>query len=103
MRTATLHIKVSPDFAHRLKALAQKRSVPVGELVRDAVSSSYQLDLADLSERQRAAVAAYQGGFISVGKLAEEMGLGVFAVRQWLSEHDIPQNNCYAETDTGNA
>jgi predicted HTH domain antitoxin len=103
MRTSTLHIKVSPQFAQRLKSLANKRSVPVGELVRDAVSSSYQLDLADLSERQRAAVSAYQGGYISIGKLAEEMGLNVFAVREWLAEHDMPQNSCYTDTDTDHA
>lgn len=103
MRSSTLHIKVSPDFAQRLKVLARKRNVPVGELVRDAVSSSYQLELADLSERQRTAVAAYQGSYISIGKLAEEMGLSVFAARGWLAEHDISQNNCYADADAGNA
>jgi len=103
MRTATLHIKVSPGFAQRLRSLARKRGIPVGELVRDAVSSSYQLEFVDLSERQRTAVAAYQGGYVSIGKLAEEMGLSVFAVRGWLAEHDIPQNTCYADADTRNA
>lgn len=103
MHSSTLHIKVKPAFAQRLKNLAKKRSVPVGELVREAVSSLYQLDLADFSERQRMVVSAYQGGYVSLGKLAEEMGMTVLDARTWLSEHDIAQNNSFSDGDTANA
>jgi predicted HTH domain antitoxin len=103
MRTSTLHIKVRPAYAQKLKSFAKKRNVPVGELVREAVASSYQLELADLNESQRTVVAAYQGGYVSIGKLAEEMGMKVFDARKWLSEHDIAQNNSFSDDDTANA
>jgi predicted HTH domain antitoxin len=103
MHSSTLHIKVRQGFAERLKVLAKKRSVPVGELVRDAVASSYQLELADLNERQRMVVSAYKGGYVSLGKLAEEMGMTVLDIRTWLMEHDIAQNNSFSEGDEVNA
>jgi len=103
MRSSTLHIKVRPDFAQKLKNLAKKRNVPVGELVREAVASSYQLELEDLSERQRTVVSAYQGGYISLGKLAEGMGMTVFDMRKWLLEHDIAQNNSFSDNDSAHA
>lgn len=103
MRSSTLHIKVRPVFAQKLKLLAKKRSVPVGELVREAVVASYQLELADLNERQHAVVSAYQGGYVSIGKLAEDLGMTVFDARAWLSDHDIAQNNSFADGDTANA
>lgn len=103
MDSATLHIKVSPEVARGLKNLAKKRNVPVGELVRRAVASSYQLDWSNLPDHQRRAVAAYQGGYISLGKLAEEMGLTVVDVRRWLSEHDIVRHSVYCDDDAGNA
>lgn len=103
MNTSTLHIKVDPKLARGLKNLARKRNVPVGELVRQAVASSYQLELAELPDHQQKAVSAYQGGYISTGKLAQEMGMSVMKVREWLAEHDIPQNNAYSEEDLRNA
>jgi predicted HTH domain antitoxin len=103
MHSSTLHIKVRPAIAQKLKVLAKKRSVPVGELVREAVASSYQLDLADLNDRQRMVVSAYQGGYVSLGKLAEEMGMTVLDARTWLTEHDIPQNNSFSDDDAANA
>lgn len=103
MHSSTLHIKVRPALAQQLKVLAKKRSVPVGELVREAVASSYQLDLADLNDRRRMVVSAYQGGYVSLGKLAEEMGMTVLDARTWLTEHDIPQNNSFSEHDASNA
>ncbi|MDD5672775.1 MAG: hypothetical protein PHC61_01305 [Chitinivibrionales bacterium] len=103
MRSATLHIKVRPSFAQKLKSLAKKRSVPMGELVREAVASSYQLELADLSERQRTVVSAYQGGYVSIGKFAEEMGMTLLDARTWLLEHDIAQNNSFSHGDAENA
>ena len=103
MQNSTLHIKVSPELARALKALSQKREVTVSELVRQAVLSCYQLDLTNLNEKQRRAVEAYQGGYISLGKLAEEMGMDIFAIRRWLADHGIPQNNPFLENDVKNA
>ena len=99
MQNSTLHIKVRPELAKGLKVLAKKRETSVGELIRKAVLSCYQIDLLDLNERQRRAIEAFQGGYISLGKLAEEMGMNAWNTRKWLEEHNIPQNNSFVEDD----
>ena len=103
MQSATLHVKIKPEIAEGLKELSKKRATSVGELVRQAVISCYQLELLDLGEKQRRAVEAYQGAYISLGRLAEEMGMSVLTARQWLNERDIPQNNSFNEDDVKNA
>ena len=103
MQSSTIHIKVKPELAKGLKALSRKRETSVGELVRQAVLSCYQLDLLNLNEKQRRAVEAFQGGYISLGKLAEEMGMNVWNTRKWLNEHEIAQNNSFLEDDVNNA
>jgi hypothetical protein len=103
MQNTTLHIKIRPELADGLKALSKKSETSVGELVRRAVISCYQLDLLGLNEKQRRAVEAYQGGYISLGKVAEELGMNVWEVRSWLAEHDILQNNSFLEGDVNNA
>ncbi len=74
-----------------------------GELVRQAVLSCCQLDLLSLRNHQKRALEAYRGSYISLGKLAEEMGMNIFAMRQWLFEHDISQNTIFIEDDLSNA
>jgi hypothetical protein len=103
MQNATLHIKIKPELAKGLKKLSQKRETSVGALVRQAVLSCYQLDLLSLNEKQRHAVEAFKGCYISIGKLAEEMGMNVWDARNWLEEHDIAQNNAYLDDDVRNA
>ena len=103
MQSSTIHIKVKPELAKGLKALSRKRETSVGELVRQAVLSCYQLELLNLNEKQRRAVEAFQGGYISLGKLAEEMGMNVWDTRKWLIEHEIAQNNSFLEDDVKNA
>ena len=103
MHSSTLHIKIKPELAKGLKELSRKRETSVGDLVRQAVLSCYQLELLDLNEKQRRAIEAFQGGYISLGKLAEELGMNVLDTRKWLNEHDIPQNNSFLEDDVINA
>ena len=103
MQNSTIHIKVTPELASALKSLSQKRETSVGELVRRAVLSCYQLDMLYLNEKQRRAVEAFQRGYISIGKLAEEMGMNVWNIQKWLDEHAIPQNNSFLEDDVKNA
>lgn len=104
MQSATLHIKVKPEVAKGLKALSRKRNTSVGELVRQAVISSYQLELiSSLNIRQKRALEAYQGGYISLSRLADEMGMNLWDMRTWLQEHNIPQNNSFLEDDVKNA
>jgi len=103
MQSATIHIKMRPELAEALKRPSRTRETSVGELVRHAIISCYQLDLLSLSEKQRHAVEAFLGGYISLGKLAEEMGRDVWQTREWLTEHNIPENNSFAENDPENA
>lgn len=103
MQNSTLHIKVKPELAKGLKSLSIKRATSVGELVRQAVLSCYQIDFVNLNKKQRRAVEAFQGGYISLGKLSEEMGMNVWDIRKWLEEHDVPQNNSFFEDDLKNA
>ena len=103
MQSATIHIKVKPEIARGLKSLSRKRETSVGELVRQAVLACYQIELLSLNQRQKQAIAAFQGGYISLGKLAEELGMNLWDTRKWLEEHDILQNNSFYESDLENA
>ena len=93
----TLHVKIDNETDLRLKRLSEIRRKSRGQLVRDAISACYQTAFAELPLRQSRALAAYQGGFISLGKLAREMGMHVLQLRSWLEEHGIPQRNVYGD------
>ncbi len=84
MQTATLHVKLDPEMDLRLRHLARQRHVSKGQLVRQAVASCYQLTVDDLPRHQQQALAAYEGRFISLGKLAEKMGMSLLESRHWL-------------------
>jgi hypothetical protein len=47
---------------------------------------------ATLHVKLREAVVAYQGGYISIGRLAKAMDMHSLELRTWLAKHDIPQN-----------
>ena len=100
---ATLHIKMTPDIIKNLRFLAKERNQTMGELVRQAVNSCYQLDFLKLTIEQERAVSAYRSGFISIGKLSEVMGIHVLQLRSWLREHNINQNNSFNDLDVDNA
>lgn len=100
---ATLHVKLDTETDKRLKTLAYSRGKSKGQLVREAISACYQTSFDELAIHQRRALAAYQGGFISIGKLARTMGMHVLEVRRWLEEHGIPQSNAYGDEDASHA
>jgi predicted HTH domain antitoxin len=103
MQSSTLHIKIRPEIADGLKMLSKKQDLSVGELVRRAILSSYQLDLLNLNIKQKRAVEAFQGGYISIGKLSEEMGMNIWETQKWLKDHEILQNNSFLDDDVKNA
>lgn len=103
MENTTLNIKIKPELARSLKALSKKNAVSVGELVKKALVSCYQIDLIGIDSRRRHAIEAYQGGYISLGKLSEELGMSLLDTRIWLKDHNIPQNNSFLENDIENA
>ena len=59
MKNATLHIKVKSEIAKGLKEFSKKRETSVGELVRQALFSCYQIDILSLGEKQRRALEAF--------------------------------------------
>ena len=102
-REATLHVKLDQDTDEKLKQLAYARRKSKGQLVREALSACYQVSFADLPLVQRRALAAYEGGYISLGKLSRAMGMHVLELRQWLGEQGIDQRNSYGEEDAAHA
>lgn len=102
-QVTTLHIKVEPAVAQGLRLLAQRRQQTVAELVRQAIDACYQPDLRTLTDVQRQALEAYRGGYISLGKLSEKIGMTALDARQWLLEHGIRQNTCFSPGDSQNA
>lgn len=102
-QTATLHIKIEPAVARGLKQVAGHRRVTVGELVRQAVQTCYQTEWLGLTATQRQALEAYRGGYVSIGKLAETLGLTPLKAREWLNERGIAQNTVCAKEDLAHA
>jgi hypothetical protein len=102
-QTATLHVKIEPRTARGLKRLARSRGQTVGEMVRQAISSCYQPDLAGLGNRQRQAVEAYRGGFISLGRLAEALGLSLASTQTWLVVQGLAKPAAFARSDAAHA
>lgn len=99
---SSLHIKIEKSTADYLKKLAESRNTSRGQLVRDALASCYQPETSNLPKRQEQALSAYQGGYISIGKLSEVMGMNILEIRTWLNEHQIRQNNSCLEEDALN-
>ncbi|MCJ7581727.1 MAG: UPF0175 family protein [Candidatus Aminicenantes bacterium] len=78
------------DAQHRrLKLYAKKEGRTLGGLVRDALDVVYKKKDA-LEQRRQVAVGAFQEGFISLGKLAEVLGLDPVSARDYLNEQGIP-------------
>lgn len=100
---STLHIKIDSETDGKLKQLAASRGLSKGQLVRDAISACYQVPMSDLPLQQSQALAAYQGGYISLGKLAREMGMHVLQLRSWLADQGIAQRTAYGDEDAARA
>jgi predicted HTH domain antitoxin len=100
---ATLHLKLDRETDAQLKRLAAERGKSKGQLVRDAVTACYQVGLDDLPLSQRQAIAAYEGGYISLNRLARAMGQHVLDLRPWLRERGIEQRSAYGDVDATNA
>ena len=100
---ATLHVKIDSATNEELSRLAAARNTSKGQLVRDAIFACYRVPLSELSVQQRRALAACLGGSISIGKLAEALGMHALDLRRWLSEHGIEQNTAISADDHLNA
>jgi predicted HTH domain antitoxin len=102
-KDATLHVKLDAETDAKLRRLAAARGKSKGQLVREAISACYQTSFEDLPLRQRHAISAYQAGYVSLGKLAREMGMHVLQLRPWLAERGIDQLTAFGGEDAERA
>lgn len=103
MDKATLNVEVSRETVRSLEQLSRARGESVDDLVRAALVSCYQTELLHLPQGQKRAIEAYLEGYLSIGKLAEKMGMHVLDLRRWLAEHGLGQNSRFAAEDVTNA
>lgn len=84
------NIILSDEQHRQLKARSRRQGRTLGELVRQAVESSYGRHDA-LVERRRIALESYQAGFVSLGKLSEVLGLDPVSTRLYLRKAGFPR------------
>jgi len=88
-----------------LKKYAQAEGRTMGHLVREAVDRSYNR-LDPLEGRRDVALKSYREGFISLGKLAEILGLDPISTRTYLKDRGIrlkAQDASAIDRDAANA
>lgn len=83
------NIMLTDEQHKKLKSYAKKEGRTLGELVREALDSTYKKKNI-LEHRKYVALDAYQEGIISLGKLAEILGLDIVSARLYLKEKNIP-------------
>lgn len=83
------NIMLGEEQHKKLKAYARKEGRTLGELVREALDASYKKK-DPLEKRKQVALSAYKEGFISLGKLAEVLGVDPVSARIYLRELGIP-------------
>ena len=83
------NIMLSDDQHKKLKRYAQREGRTLGGLVRDAFDVVYKKK-DRLEHRRQVAISAYKEGFISLGKLAEILGLDPVSTRNYLKDQGIP-------------
>jgi predicted HTH domain antitoxin len=83
------NVLLTEDQHKAVKAYAKKEGKTLGRMVREALDVAY-LRKDPLERRRETALAAYREGFISLGKLAEVMGLDPVSARAYLKEMGVP-------------
>lgn len=83
------NIMLDDEQHSSLKALARKEKRTIGGLVREAIDAAYGAK-DKLEQRKATALNAYREGLISLGKLAEVLGLDPMSARLCLQERKIP-------------
>lgn len=71
-----------------VKAYAKREGKTLGRMVREALDAAYR-DKDPLERRRETALAAYREGFISLGKLAEVLGLDPVSARVYLRQTGV--------------
>lgn len=81
------NVMLTPQQHINLKHMAASMHRTLGELVRDAIDTTFPQD--SIERRRHVALQAYREGFISLGKLAESLGVDPHTARLYLREHRI--------------
>lgn len=84
------NVMLTPDQHSILKQMSASMHRTLGELVRDAIDSTFTVDIVE--RRHQVAVAAYREGFISLGKLAQSLGVDPLTARSYLKKRGIQQS-----------
>ena len=98
------NVMLTPQQHTNLKQMAATMHRTLGELVRDAIDSAFPGDR--IEQRHQVALSAYREGFISLGKLAESLGVDPLTARDYLQKRHIPIMTQSAEdiqADSANA
>ena len=82
------NIMLNDEQHKKLKQYAKKEGRTLGGLVREALDAVYKKQ-DKLEQRRQVALSAYKEGFISLGKLAEVLGLDPISLRNYLKKHGI--------------
>lgn len=99
------NVLLTEDQHKAVKAYAKREGKTLGRMVREALDVAYRKK-DPLERRRETALAAYREGFISLGKLAEVMGLDPVSARAYLRDAGVPlQGQVAAEIarDAGHA
>ena len=99
------NVLLTEDQHKAVKAYAKREGKTLGRMVREALDAAYRKK-DPLDRRRETALAAYREGLISLGKLAEVMGLDPVSARAYLREMGVPvhvQDVRDVESDAGHA
>lgn len=83
------NVMLTPHQHVTLKLMAASMHRSLGELVRDAIDSTFTTDTVE--RRHHVALAAYREGLVSLGKLAQTLGVDPLTARDYLKERGIEQ------------
>ena len=99
------NIMLGDEQHQALKSYAKKENRTIGKLVREAIDTVYG-NKDSLEQRRDVSLKAYQEGLISLGKLAEVLGIDPAAARLYLRDRGIPlrvQDSADLPRDAANA
>ena len=82
------NVLLTEDQHKAVKAYAKREGKTLGRMVREALDVAYRKK-DPLERRRETALAAYREGFISLGKLAEVMGLDPVSARAYLKDAGV--------------
>jgi predicted HTH domain antitoxin len=83
------NVLLAEDQHKAVKAYAKREGKTLGRMVREALDVAYKKK-DPLERRRETAVAAYREGFISLGKLAEVLGMDPVSARSYLRKAGVP-------------